>query len=49
MPVCDVCRGMYDVGFEKDGDFFCSIECYEAAKANPELYKKAKKGGYTLL
>ena len=49
MVDCNVCLGDYDVLIEIDGLLFCSIECHEVAKANPESFKLALEKGIALL
>ncbi len=49
MTVCDVCLGNNNDLHEENGILYCSDECYDGAKANPELFKKARKLGIALL
>jgi len=49
MVECNVCLGNYDALIVMNGLFYCSEECYNVAKANPELFKEAMKQGIALL
>jgi len=49
MVNCNVCHGDYDALIIEDGLFYCSEECYNVAKANPELFKQALRENIPLL
>ena len=49
MTKCNVCLRDSDLIHKENGIFYCSEECYDLAKANPFLFKKAVRAGISLL